>query len=310
MPRFGKGNPMDIQAKGLLKRYLDLSSRHAAKQAQSVRGSRTTGKIHSLRTFEKYTTCLKQAGEWAKATHGLKHLDKLTPAQAQEYLQQRAAQGISQKQLDADRNAIELLTGKGHLERVKALQERTLSGRAYTPAQVEAITRHQDERNGLSTRLAYEAGLRGHELLTLRRQDEERPSGHRQWRAERFLGRDGVRYIVTGKGGLKREVLLSRETAEELEARRLAAPRQITDRGIHYQQYYDLNGGNRWSASFSAASTRALGWSTGAHGLRHAYAQERLEELQRLRMNYYAAREVLSQELGHFRGDVVETYLR
>lgn len=310
MPRLGKGKPMDQQAKALLKGHLQLTSRHTAKQTLQIQGSRTTGKIHSLETFHKYANSLKAAGDWARETQGLRHLRALTPAQAQAYLQHRISQGIGQKQLDADRNALEFLTGKGSLERVKSLQERTLSSRAYTPAQVEYIIRHQDARNGLSTRLAYEAGLRGHELLTLRRRDEAQPSAHRTWRAERFQGREGVRYLVTGKGGLKREVLLSQQTAEQLEARRLDAPRSITDRGIYYQQYYDINGGNRWSASFTAASNRALGWSTGAHGLRHAYAQERLEELQRQRMNYYEAREVISQELGHFRGDVVETYLR
>jgi integrase len=119
-----------------------------------------------------------------------------------------------------------------------------------------------------------------------------------------------VRYLVTGKGGLKREVLLSAATAQQLEARRLTTPQPVTDRGIHYQSYYAIAGGVRWTVSFSKASKRALGWSRGAHGLRHRYAQERLEELQQRRLNYYVARDVISQELGHFRGDVVETYLR
>jgi hypothetical protein len=55
---------------------------------------------------------------------------------------------------------------------------------------------------------------------------------------------------------------------------------------------------------------RALGRSTGAHGLRHAYAQERMRELQNRGVPYKEARAILSQELGHFREDVVETYLR
>ncbi|MGH8490682.1 MAG: hypothetical protein ACREXS_17910 [Gammaproteobacteria bacterium] len=55
---------------------------------------------------------------------------------------------------------------------------------------------------------------------------------------------------------------------------------------------------------------RALGWSTGAHGLRHAYAQERMCELQAHGKSYNLARELVSQELGHFRGDIVEVYLR
>ncbi len=35
-----------------------------------------------------------------------------------------------------------------------------------------------------------------------------------------------------------------------------------------------------------------------------------MRELQGLGKAYYPAREIVSQELGHFRGDIVEVYLR
>jgi hypothetical protein len=318
LTRRGKGKPMLEQAQAILRQHLDLSSRHAAKLDLALKGSRSTGRIHSLRTFEKYVACLRQAGQWARKQHGLRHLSALTPEHAQAYLEHRTAARIGQKQLDADRTALEFVTGKGSLTRVSALTHPQLGSRFYTPVQVEMIQRCQTESNALATRLAYEAGLRAHELLTLRQVDEDRPSGHRHWRSERFQGRDGIRYVVTGKGGLKREVVLSRETAARLEERRLEMPREVVDRGIRYVQVYAISGGNRWAVSFSAASERALGWSRGAHGLRHSYAQERLRELQGLRdseerpagLHYRDAREVVSQEMGHFRGEIVETYLR
>ena len=117
-------------------------------------------------------------------------------------------------------------------------------------------------------------------------------------------------YTVEGKGGLVREVLIPRELAERLEARRLEAPQRITDRGIHYTPHYDLGAGKAWSQSFTTASERALGWSTGAHGLRHSYVQERMNELQERSMTYRAALSTVSQELGHFREDITEVYLR
>jgi hypothetical protein len=308
--RRGKGRPMVEQAAALLRQRLDLSSRHAAKAALGVKGARTTGLIHSIRSFEKHTASLRLAGEWAADRHGLRHLSALAAWQAQEYLEGRAAEGIGQKQLDAERNALEFVTGKGSLERVASLAIAPPKGRAYTREQALMVARCQDGRNALATRIAHAAGLRGHELLTLRRAGEARPSAHRSWRAERFAGREGARYVVTGKGGLRREVLLPADLAERLEARRLDAPRTVTDRGVRYEQAYDLNGGNRWSSSFTAASLRALGWSAGGHGVRHSYAQERMAELQGLGFAYREARDILSQELGHFRGDIVETYLR
>lgn len=316
--RRGKGRPMEEQATAFLRQYLDLSSRHAAKLELSIRGGGSTGRIHGLRTFEKYTASLRHAGEWAREKHGLRHLSDLTPEQAQGFLEHRAA-SVGQRHLDIERKVLEFVTGRGSLRRVESQAAKPKpTSRFYTPIQVEMVQRAQTESNALATRIAHEAGLRAHELLTLRRADEDQASRHRRWRPERFQGREGVRYIVTGKGGLKREVLLSRETAERLEERRLGAPREVVDRGIRYRPVYDLGGGNRWAVSFSAASERALGWSRGAHGLRHGYAQERLRELQGLRdaegkpvgLDYREAKEVVSQELGHFREDIVNTYLR
>lgn len=317
--RRGKGKPMEDQAEAILRQYLDLSSRHAAKLDLSIRGSRSTGRIHSLETFHKYSGCLRRAGQWAKEKYGLRHLADLTAEQAQTYLEHRAAAKISQHQLNVERKVLEFVTGQDSLQRVASqVAKPKLTSRFYTPVQVEMVQRAQTESNALATRIAYEAGLRAHELLTLRRADEDQASRHRRWRPERFQGRAGIRYIVTGKGGLKREVLLSKATAERLEERRLEAPREVVDRGIRYRPVYDLGGGNRWAVSFSAASERALGWSRGAHGLRHSYAQERLRELQGLRdaegkpvgLDYREAKEVVSQELGHFREDIVNTYLR
>ncbi len=53
-----------------------------------------------------------------------------------------------------------------------------------------------------------------------------------------------------------------------------------------------------------------LGRSTGAHGLRHSYAQERLDELQRAGLSQDLALTTVSQEMGHFRAEITETYLR
>lgn len=310
MARFGKGKPMDVQARAVLKTYLSLSSRHGAKRAGGIKGSRSTGKIHSLATFNKYVGALKQAGEWAGAHAGLRHLETFTPEIAQQYLADRATQGLGQKQLDTDRNALEFVTGKGSLEREWALTQAERRSRAYTPEQIHLIAACQRDRHALATEVAWRAGLRAHELLTLQRADEARASTHRHWSKERFQGREGEHYVVTGKGGLRRDVSVPAGLAARLEASRHENACTVTDRGIAYRQHYNIGGGNAWSKSFGEASTRALGWSHGAHGLRHSYAQERMAELQEQGKSYHHAREIVSQELGHFRGDIVEVYLR
>ena len=163
----------------------------------------------------------------------------------------------------------------------------------------------------MATEIAHAAGLRASELLTLQRIEERAPSD-RPAREEKFTGRaPGERYTVHGKGGLIREVRLPSELAARLEARRLDTPVRIDDRGVFRDSRYDIAGGHAWSRSFSAASDRVLGWSAGAHGMRHSYAQERYGELQvRQGLSPHDAKETLSQELGHFRAEITECYLR
>jgi integrase len=127
---------------------------------------------------------------------------------------------------------------------------------------------------------------------------------------QRFAGRAGEIYTVKGKGGLIREVLIPTDLAEKLEQHCLTEPRLIADREVKYRQYYGIGGGHYWSNSFSAASKRELGWSHGAHGLRHSYAQTRMDELQQQGLLYQTALEIVSQEMGHFRSNITEVYLR
>ncbi|WP_319587520.1 hypothetical protein [uncultured Desulfobulbus sp.] len=235
------------------------------------------GRIHSLGTARGYEQALKGFADYLRQ-HRLGDLRSASEEEARHYLAERS-QLVGQKTLDLDRQAIQIHLGQ-KLEIVCSSKESTLSTRSYTPAQMERIAHAQSGANSLATRLAYYAGLRANELLTLRPAGEQSTSGYRQWSTERFTGRDGDRYTVVGKGGLVREVVLSGELVTALEARRLAEPRLVIDRGVHYSQHYDIGGGRTWGQSFSSASKRELGFSNGGHGLRHSYAQERKIESQ------------------------------
>jgi integrase len=265
------------------------------------------GRIHSVGTARGYEQALKGVAEYQQE-HKLGDLRSLTVDIAQQYLAERATQ-VAQKTLDIDRQAMQMHLGM-KLEVVKSERDTHLGTRSYTAAQIERIASAQSERNSLATKIAHNAGLRAHELLTIRSANERLSSSHREWSAERFAGREGVYYTVAGKGGLVREVLLSRELAAQLDATSLSEPRQVMDRGVNYTQHYDIGGGKAWSQSFSAASQRELGFSNGAHGLRHSYAQERMDELQRGGMKYDDAKGTVAQEVGHFDKETTEAYLR
>jgi len=166
MARFGKGKPMDVQARLYLHKRLDLHSRHAEKQAKNVRGSQTTGKIHSLRTFNNYCASLTAAGQWLRQEYELRHLSNMTPEQGQTYLEHRAADGISQRQLDTDRTTLQFVTGQGTLDRLVLPDSANAhpTGRSYTPEQVRLLPiadRHVPYCKLVVERLK-KAGLRVH----------------------------------------------------------------------------------------------------------------------------------------------------
>lgn len=288
--------------------------RQAAAVVKRLQGR--DGILKSIGTVRNYQAALTRVAEWMRAERFPVGLQSLTSQQAHHYLEMRS-HSVGQSALNLERQAIQTMfqhltheLAVGHtLPVVKSELDQALKSRAYTREQVALVALAQLQRNALATEIAYAAGLRAHELLTLRRA-HERNADPRPARTEKFQGRPGLHYTVQGKGGLIRQVIIPSVLAEQLEGLRLAMPRRVTDRGIYYQQYYDLAGGHRWSTSYSAASTRALGWTAGAHGLRHTYAQQRMAELQLLGLERVIALETVSQELGHFRPDITEVYLR
>ncbi len=272
--------------------------------------------MKSVGTCRNYREALTRVARYVSENHtgGLRDLSRY---QAESYLKTRG-NSVGQKTLDLERQAIQAMfhhvtremTTQERIPAIRADKQQCLAGRAITPEQLELIMGAQSERNRLSTELAYHAGLRAHELLTLR-PIAEQPADPRPTMETKWLGREGALYTVIGKGGLVREVLIPAQLAHRLEQQRLDQSMRITDRGIHYQQHYDIGGGHSWSASFSAASSRVLGWSTGGHGLRHTYAQERMVELQVNHcLSYQDSLRTTSQEMGHFRPGITEVYLR
>jgi integrase len=158
-------------------------------------------------------------------------------------------------------------------------------------------------------RAAFDAGLRAIELIELREARELVPEPGRPWRDDMFLGLpSGTVYRTVGKGGLARSILLSDDLHKELQTRRLATPVNVTDRGVRRTAVFDIGGGQNLSQSLSDASVRALGFSMGLHGLRHAYAQRRLNTLLAMGVHPLDCLEIVSNCLGHMRTEISLAY--
>ncbi|WP_045407425.1 integrase [Vibrio jasicida] len=275
--------------------------------------TKETNLIHGRRTYVEQIRIISKAAN----DLNVKRLKSITPKMAQDYLNNCRNKGLSQKYLSNIKVALERLVfiqePNKKLQRVEAIPKYetplTDKDRAYTNDQINAVMEHLSPMAQLSTLLALNGGLRVEEILTLQRVNEAEASKARQWDNRRFTGRTlGERYIVTGKNGLRREVMIDSELAKTIESLRLETPKVIYDRGLSFEVRYDLLGGQKFSAAFSKASYQALGWSYGAHGLRFSYAQQRIDcELQD--MPYSDAKLIVSQELGHFREEITERYI-
>jgi integrase len=285
------------------------------KQAISVIKNLQGAIIKSVGTARNYEAALTRVSEHLKESKE-GSLRQLTVEKAICYLEERG-QSVGQSQLNMERQSIQMmmkhltnrLQQNETLPVIKSEFSESLKSKAYTQIQVKHISNSQQEHNSLATAIAYNAGLRAHELLTLRPEKDQKPDV-RPALNTKFFGREGIFYTVIGKGGLIRRVLIPVHLSNQLEKLRLSVLNQIIDRNISYKQYYTINGGNRWSSSFTSASNRVIGKSFGAHGLRHSYAQERMEELRVFGFNRQEALETVSQEMGHFRSTITEIYLR
>ena len=232
---------------------------------------------------------------------------RATSDDASIFLQDLAAHSL-QKTVDGYQQAIQMVLDL-KLRRVPSAVATTLHPRAYTNKQIDLLCTNTADRMRLSIKIAQLGGLRAHELDTISAPEEMKEDA-RPWLKERFIGRKGVRYIVAGKGGLRRAVMLDFEIAASLEELRLPLPVVKKEREINYVKRFGLIGGQEFSRKFTDLSNAVLGWSTGAHGLRHRFAQDRIQYLQLEGFYFQNALEIVAQELGHFSTKNTLSYLR
>ncbi|WP_233874457.1 hypothetical protein [Paraburkholderia adhaesiva] len=218
------------------------------------------------------------------------------------------AESRGQKSVDQARQALQK-TFAVTLPTVESLIKTAARDRTYTFDELTQVIKYQTHKNQLATLLCFDAGLRAHECITLAPRCDGSPSTHRDWSPERFAGlTDIVIYLVTGKGGLTREVAVSIELSDALQKLLRSAPVVIQDREVNYRSSFAIGGGQALSSSFSRASELAIGQSRGLHGLRHSFARRRLATLCTL----FPPRDallILSQELGHFRPSITLNYI-
>lgn len=280
---------------------------HGLSRHQSPELART--KVVSVSTESAHVSALKVFADSLLDSSG-KHLKNANPDDASFYLNERAGK-VRQKTLELDRQAINMHLGFDQkLNYVLSNCETVAKDRAYSKPQLDFLISRAKPDLALSIELAPNAGLRSMELMTIAPADQL-PTSTRIWHPGRFDGRmNDSSFVVHGKGGLRREIRLSSVLAERMNERRRPAPEQLSHRGAHLTSFFDLVAGHSFSDRFSDLSFKELGFSHGAHGLRHTFGQNRFLELMFLGHDAEEALQILAQEMGHFSVTNTLTYLR
>lgn len=265
--------------------------------------------IHSIGTEKLYISAISSFLSW-RSDIGLSITGPFLKNEKEEFLY-AINEIYEQKQIDTFRQALELVFQE-KLTRVKSEIQTNFLPRSYKLEQIEEIIKHQSNPNFLATCICYFSGVRDHELFTLQRIEERKPSENRPWLPNLFYGMGDYKiYTVKGKGGLIRQVAIPIILSEQLEICRLSEPMKVLDRGIFYDPVYAIGGGQAFSQSFCESSKKSLGFSNGSHGLRHSYAKNRMKTLKSTgEFSSEECLKIVSEELGHFRPEITLTYLR
>lgn len=273
----------------------------------STKHSNRVEVIKSVGTLRDYRDCIKLFLDWCDLNGVYSGLIG-SKAVLIAYLEEKS-EVYQQKTLDQHRMALNKCYHK-KLPFIKSLLDTLILARDYRLDEVLKIVKSLQAHNAISILICYFSGLRAHEFATIESFDEGSPSRTRQWSNQLFvLEENYCVYLVTGKGGLCRQVAIPNSLANFIESRRLKQ-KSVVDREVFYQMKYDLAFGKALSQSFTRASIKHLGRSSGLHGLRHSYAKNRIKKLTKNGFSLESAKLIVSQELGHFRASIINCYLR
>jgi len=290
---------------GKAKEHAKNELKEAGKACTSANIAEKTG-VPSDASAARYVSTWVQAGEFAKAEFSIKVISELTGEHVAAYLQSKIDIGQKASSLEAEVSALNKLAST--LEKaldgrdfsdikagtasmaadIRECPDKALFDRAYSDVQV-VVAGLPDDKTGLAGRFLQESGCRIAEACRI---DASQMKG---LSVDKYTGREIGRVLVTGKGGHQYIVNPSKSTYE-------AVQREIESSGRFDVKQSDLR-----QAVEKAAGDEYK--NRGCHGMRYNYAQERMHELQSVGISRDEAKAIISEELGHHRPEITETYL-
>lgn len=270
----------------ILKSYSGIGeSKAKSREESNLKDSRGTmkvsDKIHSYKSYENAKSDLKSLATFAKA-QGVNDITKINNQIITDYAIQRAKEGISYKTIsnqisNFSKVANSLSINKQKLQSIREQIKEiapisTQESRAYSNHTLNLARQLQSPKTAISTQLQQEYGLRMNEATHFRLNDN----------------------ILTtqGKGGY----IITKEITQELADK--IKPYLTNQKFTHSNSTYE----KELRVTYEKVATKSDTKWNGTHGIRHTYAQTRLEQ--------GATKEEISKEMGHHREEIIETYIR
>ncbi len=271
-------------------------------------------RIFAQKTLENTRSTWLDFGNFLREK-GIKDIEKATNRQVEKYLIAVIDKGVTHKEfqnvcsrLTKLESALNTYAGEKTHSFDKAISfvkpiaevhlEKDIEARAYQrPAElIQAIS---NEKFRICAEVMHQGGARINEAGMI---DEKRLGGFRN---DAVRGEVGVIKLdgADTKGGKARDLIISKETYQKLES-------YIKENG---KFNIGRNNGERQKLREDIKQAAAITGQkyTGAHGLRHCYAQERVSEKENVQgKSYLNAISEVSKEMGHERPSITEHYLR
>lgn len=269
----------------------------------------------SKKTRFRYKDGTKHIAKFLAVAYQKQSLNNISNQALEEYVQQAQEIGYSKGYISTNLSAIRFFVNQikdsSYIKSNKELgvesrtqEDRIGPNRAWTRTQVEEMYRlainNNYSRVADVVRLAYTHGLRLHEITRLDR-------------ATLLKALRKNELTIKGKGGLIRQVPLRNEAARK-HIRELADKTPLNSYKVfvlkNEKTHEVMKEAQNFIQNYRDKVIEPGGHNITLHGLRHTYAQERYLELTEAGKGEYDAKLQISRELGHFRAEVTDIYLK
>lgn len=272
----------------------------------------------SIKSRVRYEDHVKSIAKFLAVSYNKQNMNNISNSHLEAYVEQMQEAGYSTSSVTGAMSAVRFFIDQtkdssyiksneelGVISR--SLEERIGPNRSWTPNEIQNMQELAIDKGfgrvADMIKLSHSLGLRIHEVTRLERPD-----------LQRALREDSL--TVKGKGGLIRSVPLRNENVRQ-HLQNLITQTNVRCSKIFVNSSEKTHQVIKQAQNFISNNRHLVQEERGVnqtnityHGIRHSFTCERYVELRGQGLNDYTARLQVSRELGHFRVEITNIYLK